>query len=81
MVDLALVRTVLQVLSNNGRPMTVELIGIDVEVVLRRPSIEHQIRQVLMDCTHNKWATEDCDEWGQATFRITAAGVEKLKAF
>ena len=34
-----------------------------------------------MDCTHNKWATEDCDEWGQATFRITAAGIEKLKAY
>jgi hypothetical protein len=81
MVDLALIRTVLQVLSNNGRPMTVELIGIDVEVVLRRPSIEHQIRQAIAECVHNRWAVEDCDEWGQATFKVLPAGIEKLKAF
>jgi hypothetical protein len=81
MVDLALVRTVLEVLSNNGRPMTEELVGIDVEVKLRRPSIAHLIRGALRDCTNNRWATEDCDEWGQPTFKITPAGVEKLKAF
>ena len=81
MVDLALVRTVLEVLSNNGRAMTEELVGIDVEVKLRRPSIAHLIRGALRDCTHNRWAVEDCDEWGQATFKVLPAGIEKLKAF
>jgi hypothetical protein len=81
MVDLALIRTVLEVLSNNGRPMTEELVGIDVEVKLRRPSIAHLIRGALRQCTHTCWATEAEDEWGQPTFKITADGVEKLKAF
>lgn len=81
MVDIALVRTVLQVLSNNGRPMTVELVGIDVEVILRRPSIEHQIRQALQHCARERWAVEDCDEWGQATFKIQPLGIEQLKRF
>lgn len=81
MVDLELVRSTLSVLAANGRAMTEELIGIDVEVLRRKPSVLHQIRAALMELGRHGWAKEGEDEWGMPTWTITVAGMEKNAKF
>jgi hypothetical protein len=83
MVDLTLLKTALKVLSNNTNRenLTEELIGFDIETILRRPLAAHQIRDALMECQRHDWAKEDQDDFGLPTWSITPAGEAKLKAF
>lgn len=81
--DLTLIKTALRILSNNsGRDnLTEELVGVDIETILRRPLAAHQVRDALMECKRHGWATEDQDDFGLPTWSITLDGELKLKAF
>lgn len=82
-VDLTLVKTALRILSNNGGRdnLTEELVGVDIETILRKPLAAHQVRDALMECQRHGWAIEDQDDFGLPTWRITPEGEQKLKAF
>lgn len=82
-IDLALVKTTLRVLSNSvGRDnLTEELVGVDIDIILRRPLATHQIRDALMECQRHGWAKEDQDDFGLPTWSITPEGEAKLKVF
>jgi hypothetical protein len=81
--DLTLIKTALRVLSNNANRdnLTEELVGVDIETILRRPLAVHQVRDALMECQRHGWAKEDQDDFGLPTWVITPAGEAKLKAF
>ena len=83
LIDLTLVKTALKVLSNSaGRQnLTEELVGVDIDVILRRPLAAHQVRDALMECQRHGWAKEDQDDFGLPIWSITPAGETKLKAF
>jgi phosphopantetheinyl transferase len=82
-VDLTLVKTALRVLSNNGgrANLTEEVIGIDIETILRRPLAVHQVLDALAECARQEWAHEEKDDFGLPVWHITIKGEEKLKAF
>ena len=82
-IDLTLVKTALKVLSNNANRdnLTEELVGVDIETIIRRPLAAHQIRDALMECHRHNWATEGQDDFGIPTWSITPGGEAKLKAF
>jgi len=79
-IDITLIAAVLRVLLNNaGRPaMTEELVGIDCEVIMRRPLIADNVRAALLECAAHAWAVESADEFARPLWTITEAG--KLKA-
>jgi hypothetical protein len=80
MLDIALINICLRVLNNaaDRSDYTEELLGLDVEMILRRAIPSHQIREALRFCETKKWAEQGTDEFGQPTWKITAAGKEHL---
>lgn len=78
-LDITLITTVLRVLNNAAdRPdFTEELVGLDVEMINRRPVPTHQIREALRYAQQKGWAKEGADDFGQPIWQITDAG--KLK--
>ena len=78
-VDITLVRAALRALKNcQGRDdVTEEVLGYDVEAILRRPVISHQLRGALVDMKTRGWVTEDLDTWGLPTWSITDAGINE----
>jgi hypothetical protein len=79
MTDVVLVRAALKVLVNNagrGIGMTEELVGIEIETMLRRPCTAQQVRGALSECRKRNWAVEESDTWGQPMWRATEAGVK-----
>lgn len=81
-VDLTLIKTALRVLANNaGRAnLTEEIVAIDVETILRKPIVAHQVRDALMECQRHGWATEEQDDFGLPVWHITPEGEQKLRA-
>jgi hypothetical protein len=79
-VDIGLVKTALRVLDNNrGRAdLTEEVIGLDIQTILRRPLAAHQVRDALAECRRHDWAAEAQDDFGLPTWRITEQGTRKL---
>jgi hypothetical protein len=82
-VDLTLVKTALRVLSNNSSSAnpTEEVIGIDIQTILRKPLAVHQVREALSECARHGWAQEEQDDFGLPVWHITPNGEVKLKAF
>ena len=82
-VDLTLVKTALRVLSNNGgrANLTEEVIGIDIETILRKPLAVHQVREALSECARQGWAQEEQDDFGLPVWHITPNGEVKLRTF
>jgi hypothetical protein len=80
-VDIALISTVLRVLNNaeSHRDYTEELIGLDAELILRRPIPTHQIRDALVQCRNKSWASEASDDFGLPIWKITEAGRLKVQ--
>lgn len=76
MLDISLINTCLRVLNNaaDRNDFTEELVGLDVEMIQRRPIPSHQIRESLRFCESKQWATQATDDFGQPTWKITAAG-------
>lgn len=76
MLDISLINTCLRVLNNaaDRDDFTEELVGLDVEMILRRPIPTHQIREALRFCEGKQWATQGSDDFGQPTWKITTAG-------
>lgn len=79
-VDITLIKTALRVLANNGgrENLTEEIVGIDVETIIRRPLAAHQVREALMECKSRGWASEDVDTFGFPTWSITDEGSRNL---
>lgn len=80
-VDLTLIATILRALNNadSHRDYTEELVGIDAEMILRRPIPTHQIREALVFCKQKGWATEGTDDFSQPIWKITEAGQLKVR--
>jgi len=80
-VDISLIRGSLNVLANNAArgPITEEVIALDLEVMLRRPAIAHQVRAALVWAQQQGWTAETVDEWGLPTWKLTAAGIERQR--
>lgn len=69
-LDLALIKTIRQVLANNqGRDdLTEEIIAIDAEVILRRPIATHLLQAALAECLQRGWARKSADPFGFPTW-------------
>lgn len=82
-IDLSLIKTVLDVLAANaGRAnLTLELVGLDAEMILRKPLPVHQVQAAMHECVSHKWAIESDDDFGIPVFSITEAGEEKRHHF
>jgi hypothetical protein len=80
-VDIQLITTILRVLNNaeEHRDYTEELVGLDIELILRRPIPTHQIRDALVQCRAHGWAVEASDDFGQPIWKITEAGRLKVQ--
>lgn len=80
-VDIPLINTVLRVLDNaqGHRDYTEELIGLDAEVILRKPIPTHQLRDALTFCKHKLWAETAIDDFGQPIWKITESGSLKVQ--